>query len=418
MTCEKKMNLPLLPASAFSICRCRDNRKMGNKQPSMPHAELRALGNAALVEQRYDDAIEKYTKALRQDMTNDDKAKLYSNRSYAYLFQQKRHKALSDATECVRLSPGWTRAHFRLGCAYEAQGRIDKALLGIEASLRIQATDEALAARDRLIGRRAELMRMHEHNKIIIYVWNESNISIGHVAIKTPRHYISFWPGGEVCKERWMSLVQNMPGAYRQSYEADVTEGEAGVPASVVVCLYSLNVFSADQKYLEMKQRGTQYTLAGAALLANARNCASFAFDVLMAAGIERLMYRDPSSIEMNGTGMFASPVVPEDELGTRAYETRYDAAYKQFLKDKERYDKLKEAAEHRFQAENGRPIGWFESLPNFWEIEPRFKMDTPINGRGFMLSIVKKPDDMGNMAKLAKRHELYSFPGSAVCDN
>jgi stress-induced-phosphoprotein 1 len=99
--------------------------------------ELKARGNKAFAEKRYDQAISLYTDALDLDDTNHT---IYSNRSGAYCATQRYRQAEADARKAIALKPDWPRGYTRLGAALEGQedwaGAIDAytTALGLDPS--------------------------------------------------------------------------------------------------------------------------------------------------------------------------------------------------------------------------------------------------------------------------------------------
>ncbi|XP_044761504.1 STI1-like protein [Coccinella septempunctata] len=71
---------------------------------------LKELGNKAVQEKKYTEAILHYTHAIKLNPINHV---LYSNRSYAFLNEQQYYLALEDANETIRLSPSWAKGYFR-----------------------------------------------------------------------------------------------------------------------------------------------------------------------------------------------------------------------------------------------------------------------------------------------------------------
>ena len=68
--------------------------------------EWKNRGNAALKEEKYNEAVECYTKAIECDPTNHI---LYSNRSAAYIKLKDGEAALKDAEKAIELAPTWSR---------------------------------------------------------------------------------------------------------------------------------------------------------------------------------------------------------------------------------------------------------------------------------------------------------------------
>jgi stress-induced-phosphoprotein 1 len=83
-----------------------------------PSEELKARGNQAFAEKRYDQAISLYTDALEIDGSNHT---LYSNRSGAYCATQRYRQAEADARKAIALKPDSACGYVRLGAALEGQ---------------------------------------------------------------------------------------------------------------------------------------------------------------------------------------------------------------------------------------------------------------------------------------------------------
>lgn len=83
-------------------------------------------------QQNFSTAVKEYTAAISKNPPNNELVKIYSNRSacFAYLF--KYDKALSDATECIKLDASWEKGHSRKGYALYYLGEFDEALKAYE----------------------------------------------------------------------------------------------------------------------------------------------------------------------------------------------------------------------------------------------------------------------------------------------
>lgn len=68
--------------------------------------ELKDLGNAAVKEEKYEEAVLHYTQGIKIDPTNYT---LYSNRSYAFLKIQQYYHALEDAKYTITLNQTWAK---------------------------------------------------------------------------------------------------------------------------------------------------------------------------------------------------------------------------------------------------------------------------------------------------------------------
>jgi stress-induced-phosphoprotein 1 len=101
-------------------------------------------GNKLFSSQNFHGAIEKYTCGLElvEKINSKDshlQVVLHSNRSACYFHLQQFGDALSDATECVRLSSTFMKGHFRCGEAYMALGRVEDAVLSYQRAVALSA---------------------------------------------------------------------------------------------------------------------------------------------------------------------------------------------------------------------------------------------------------------------------------------
>ncbi|KAI1415120.1 hypothetical protein F5Y13DRAFT_157905 [Hypoxylon sp. FL1857] len=81
--------------------------------------ELKALGNKAIAEKKFDEAIDAFTKAISIDPNNHV---LYSNRSAAYASKKDWANALKDAEKTTEIKPDWPRGWGRKGAALHGSG--------------------------------------------------------------------------------------------------------------------------------------------------------------------------------------------------------------------------------------------------------------------------------------------------------
>jgi stress-induced-phosphoprotein 1 len=103
--------------------------------------ELKALGNAALQAEKFDEAVDFYTRAIEIDPSNHI---LYSNRSAAFAKVGKYTNSLEDAERTVELKSDWPKGYSRKGAALELLQRFDDAIVTYEAGLKHDPNNEQL----------------------------------------------------------------------------------------------------------------------------------------------------------------------------------------------------------------------------------------------------------------------------------
>ena len=86
---------------------------------------LKNDGNKLLREGRYKEACYKYTEALKQDPSNPV---IYSNRSATHTKLKNYELPLSDALECIKLNPQWSKGFFRKALALEGLARYNEVM--------------------------------------------------------------------------------------------------------------------------------------------------------------------------------------------------------------------------------------------------------------------------------------------------
>jgi stress-induced-phosphoprotein 1 len=95
--------------------------------------ELKALGNKAIAEKNFDEAIDKFTQAIAIQPENHI---LYSNRSAAYASKKDWDNALTDASKTTEIKPDWAKGWSRKGAALHGKGDLDGAIEAYEAGLK------------------------------------------------------------------------------------------------------------------------------------------------------------------------------------------------------------------------------------------------------------------------------------------
>ncbi|KAF4653772.1 hypothetical protein FOL46_009011 [Perkinsus olseni] len=104
--------------------------KSSDESPSTSEG-WRKLGNEQLERGAIEDAVSSYTNSI--ELKPEDSV-AWSNRSAANALAGKLEEALSDAQQCVKLSPHWAKAHFRVAKALEGLHRYQDAIAELEAA--------------------------------------------------------------------------------------------------------------------------------------------------------------------------------------------------------------------------------------------------------------------------------------------
>ncbi|KAL2675366.1 hypothetical protein Neosp_011550 [[Neocosmospora] mangrovei] len=103
--------------------------------------ELKALGNKAIAEKNFDEAVAKFTEAIAIQPENHI---LYSNRSAAYASKKDWDNALKDAEKTTEIKPDWAKGWGRKGAALHGQGDLLAANDAYEEGLKHDANNAQL----------------------------------------------------------------------------------------------------------------------------------------------------------------------------------------------------------------------------------------------------------------------------------
>ncbi|KFH44448.1 Heat shock protein-like protein [Hapsidospora chrysogenum ATCC 11550] len=103
--------------------------------------ELKALGNKAMADKNFDDAVDKFTQAIA---VQPDNHILYSNRSAAYASKRDWDNALADAEKTTQIKPDWPKGWGRKGAALHGKGDLVGANDAYEAGLKHDANNAQL----------------------------------------------------------------------------------------------------------------------------------------------------------------------------------------------------------------------------------------------------------------------------------
>ncbi|GKT64304.1 heat shock protein sti1 [Colletotrichum tofieldiae] len=103
--------------------------------------ELKALGNKAIAEKNFDEAVAKFTEAIKLQPDNHI---LYSNRSAAYASKKDWQNALEDAKKTTEIKPDWPKGWGRLGTAHYGLGDLLAANDAYEEGLKVDPNNAGL----------------------------------------------------------------------------------------------------------------------------------------------------------------------------------------------------------------------------------------------------------------------------------
>jgi stress-induced-phosphoprotein 1 len=103
--------------------------------------ELKALGNKAIADKNFDEAVDKFTQAIALQPTNHI---LYSNRSAAYASKRDWDRALEDAEKTTEIKPDWAKGWGRKGAALHGKGDLLGANDAYEEGLKHDAANAQL----------------------------------------------------------------------------------------------------------------------------------------------------------------------------------------------------------------------------------------------------------------------------------
>ena len=86
---------------------------------------------------RYDEAMKKFTAALKKPLPGDQRLYVYLNRGTAHNFKWEFDAAIGDFTEALRLNPALADAYGGRGYAWQWKGKTDKAIADLTEAIRL-----------------------------------------------------------------------------------------------------------------------------------------------------------------------------------------------------------------------------------------------------------------------------------------
>lgn len=100
---------------------------------------LKNEGNRLMKEEKYQEALNTYSKAISQDATNPV---FYCNRAAAYSRLGDYQSAANDCRMSLRYDPNYSKAYGRLGLAYSKMNKHEQALEAYQNALRIEPDNQ------------------------------------------------------------------------------------------------------------------------------------------------------------------------------------------------------------------------------------------------------------------------------------
>lgn len=109
-------------------------------------AEEKEKGNQAFKEQRYPEAVQHYSEALKRGppSANPEAYKLFSNRAACYTKLGALNEGLKDAEECIRLAPEFAKGYSRKGHLQYFTKEYDKAIETYQEGLKHDPDNQEL----------------------------------------------------------------------------------------------------------------------------------------------------------------------------------------------------------------------------------------------------------------------------------
>ncbi|KAK9237440.1 hypothetical protein V1525DRAFT_403991 [Lipomyces kononenkoae] len=101
--------------------------------------QFKAQGNDFFAKKQYDEAIAAFTKAI--EVSPLPNHILYSNRSGSYASKRDFQNALTDAEECIKISPTWVKGYTRKAAALHGQGDLVGARDAYEEALKLDPSN-------------------------------------------------------------------------------------------------------------------------------------------------------------------------------------------------------------------------------------------------------------------------------------
>ncbi|RZC39836.1 small glutamine-rich tetratricopeptide repeat-containing protein alpha, partial [Asbolus verrucosus] len=162
----------------------------GIPEDQMQYAEQhKNLGNAAMKNGQYEEAVAQYSKAIEANPKN---AVYFCNRAAAYSRLENNEEAIKDCKQALILDPHYGKAYGRLGIAYSNLNQWPEAVKAYENSLKYDPQNTSYQANLRLARERLidsmESAAPPQHRPIDIsqFINNESFLSMAREMMANP----------------------------------------------------------------------------------------------------------------------------------------------------------------------------------------------------------------------------------------
>jgi len=138
MTAKLKVDQPLQDVfdKAYPA---RPTKKVATKDEEMKANGLKDAGNELMKQNKYEEAIEKYTEAIEVVPV----ATYYCNRAAAYSKLTQHENAVKDAKDALSLDSGYSKAYARMGFAYLNMNKLSEAEDAYSNALRLDPSNQS-----------------------------------------------------------------------------------------------------------------------------------------------------------------------------------------------------------------------------------------------------------------------------------
>ncbi|CAL8089529.1 unnamed protein product [Calicophoron daubneyi] len=138
-TVDANQNIPDLLALLESSSKVSATKAEPTEEVKTMAETLKNQGNHCMKEEKFEEAVACYTKAIEMWPTN---AVYYSNRAAAYSRLDQQTKAIEDCQKALTIDPKYSKAYGRMGIAYSSLGDYAMAVESYRKGLELDPTNE------------------------------------------------------------------------------------------------------------------------------------------------------------------------------------------------------------------------------------------------------------------------------------